>query len=112
MKSESPDLAPLLDAIGALRQEVSRLTERVAALESSNAPALAPQVPAPAMAPAAKSPEPEPLSEELVIVIGAAVAAFLGKRAHVRQIRLLGSAVWSQEGRITIQASHRLAGRN
>ena len=36
-------------------------------------------------------PAPEALSEELVLVIGAAVAAFLGKRPHIRQIRLLGS---------------------
>jgi methylmalonyl-CoA carboxyltransferase large subunit len=43
------------------------------------------------------------------MVIGAAVAAFLGKKAHVRQIRLLGSAAWSQQGRVTIQASHALS---
>jgi methylmalonyl-CoA carboxyltransferase 12S subunit len=39
-------------------------------------------------------------------VIAAAIAAFLGKKAHIRQIRLLGSAAWAQEGRVTIQASH------
>ena len=30
-------------------------------------------------------------SEELVLVISAAIAAFLGKKAHIRQIRLVGS---------------------
>jgi methylmalonyl-CoA carboxyltransferase large subunit len=43
-------------------------------------------------------------------VIGAAVAAFLGKKAHVRQVRLLGSHPWAQQGRVTIQASHQLEG--
>ena len=50
----------------------------------------------------------EGLSEELVLVISAAIAAFLGKRPHIRQIRLLGSAAWAQQGRTTIQASHAL----
>ena len=55
---------------------------------------------------AAQQPAAEPLSEELVLVISAAIAAFLGKRPHIRQIRLLGSAAWAQQGRLTIQASH------
>jgi methylmalonyl-CoA carboxyltransferase 12S subunit len=42
-------------------------------------------------------------------VIAAAVAAFLGKRAHIRQIRLVGSASWAEHGRVTIQASHALS---
>jgi len=44
----------------------------------------------------------------LVPVIGAAIAAYLGKRPHIRQIRLLRSDAWAQEGRTTIQASHAL----
>jgi methylmalonyl-CoA carboxyltransferase large subunit len=49
------------------------------------------------------------LSEELLLVISAAIAAFLGKKPHIRQIRLLGSAAWPQQGRVTIQASHALS---
>jgi len=44
-----------------------------------------------------------------VLVISAAVAAFLGKKPHIRQIRLLGSVAWAQQGRTTIQASHALS---
>ncbi len=44
------------------------------------------------------------------MVISAAVAAFLGKRPHIRQIRLLGAAAWAHQGRLTIQASHALRG--
>ena len=96
MKTDTVDLARVAETLEALRQEVARLGQRVAALERATAPA-------PAPAPAAAE-----LSEELVLVIGAAVAAFLGKRAHVRQIRLLGTAGWAQQGRLTIQASHAL----
>jgi methylmalonyl-CoA carboxyltransferase large subunit len=52
------------------------------------------------------------VSEEVVLVISAAVAAFLGKKPHIRQIRLLGSAAWAQQGRVTIQASHALSGQH
>lgn len=50
----------------------------------------------------------EELSEEILIAISAAVAAFLGERVHVRQIRLISSSAWAQQGRVSIQGSHRL----
>jgi len=99
--TDSADWARLIDAIEGFRKELVRLNERVAALEKA-APATG-SVTAPAEAPA---PAQVKLSEELVLVIGAAVAAFLGKRPHIRQIRLLGSNAWAQQGRVTIQASH------
>ena len=34
----------------------------------------------------------EEISEEILLVISAAVAAFLGERAHIRQVRLLALA--------------------
>jgi methylmalonyl-CoA carboxyltransferase large subunit len=109
MKAETVDAASVAEALGALRQELARLGERVAALEAAagvkaHPPPAPPPVPAEAPAPAA-----EGLSEELVLVISAAIAAYLGKKPHIRQIRLLGSAAWAQEGRVTIQASHALA---
>jgi methylmalonyl-CoA carboxyltransferase 12S subunit len=106
MKTDTADLVRLTQAVEALRQEVGRLGERVAALENVSGAATPATVPpaAPASASAA-----EGLSEELVLVISAAIAAFLGKKAHIRQIRLLGSAAWAQQGRATIQASHALS---
>jgi methylmalonyl-CoA carboxyltransferase large subunit len=59
--------------------------------------------------PAPPKPASEGLTEELLVVLSAAVAAFLGKKAPIRQIRLLGSAAWAQQGRVSIQASHRLS---
>jgi len=101
MKTESANWAQVVDTLEAFRQEMAQLGQRVAELEkTAGSPNLA-VAPAAAAAPAAES-----LSDELVVVIAAAVAAFLGKRAPIRQIRLLGSAAWAQQGRVTIQASH------
>lgn len=110
MNPDSNDWARLLGSIEALRREVGLLGERVSAIESALAAPVA--RPAPAHAASATGPAAEPLDEELVLAIGAAVAAFLGVRAHVRQIRLVGSAAWAQQGRATIQASHALAARH
>ncbi len=93
MATEAGDLARLVDAVEALRREVGRLSERVAALEGARAPS---------------PPAADGLSEEMVLVISAAIAAYLGKKPHIRQIRLLRSDAWAQQGRTTIQASHAL----
>jgi methylmalonyl-CoA carboxyltransferase large subunit len=48
------------------------------------------------------------ITEQEVLAISAAVAAWLGVHAHIRQIRLIRTGAWAQQGRVTIQASHRL----
>ena len=52
----------------------------------------------------------EPIPEEHLVILAAAVAAYLGKRVPLRQVRLVGHSHWSQQGRVSIQASHRLQG--
>jgi methylmalonyl-CoA carboxyltransferase large subunit len=88
----------LLQSIEVLRAEIARLGERVSTLESRLTLA----------GPKAPSAETT-VSQETVLIIAAAVAGFLGKKAPIRQIRLLGSDAWAQRGRVTIQASHKLA---
>jgi len=105
MRTESVDSARVAEALEALRQEVARLGERVAALEAAAGPST--HTTPNAQATAAKS-EAEGLSEEVLLVISAAIAAYLGKKAPIRQIRLLRSDAWAQQGRATIQASHAL----
>ncbi len=68
-----------------------------------------------AILPPAAAPAPPPPAEEiapeLVMVLGAAVAAFLGKRARIRSARLVRTApssAWAQQGRVFVQASHNL----
>jgi len=53
---------------------------------------------------------PEEITEEELLAISAAIGAFLGVRAHIRQIRLVSTSAWAQQGRVSIQASHRLQG--
>lgn len=114
MKPEATDWNRLAEALEGMRAELARLGERVAALEaaaavtpSSAQPAVAAQPDAAATAAAA---QPDGLDEEVILVISAAIAAFLGKKPHIRQIHVLRQDAWAQQGRVTIQASHRLAG--
>lgn len=96
-----------------VRREVQRLESLI---ESRNgkaaAPALAPA--ALAVQPAPKPPEPEAVEEvapETIMILTAAVAAFLGKRARIRGARLVRTApsnAWAQQGRVFVQASHNL----
>jgi methylmalonyl-CoA carboxyltransferase large subunit len=105
----APDLAQVLRE---LQAQLASLTERLERLEAR---ASATGAPAPA---SARAPEPPPapaqeisapgLSEEEVLAVSAALAAYLGVRARIRQIRLLSSSAWAQQGRVSIQASHRL----
>jgi methylmalonyl-CoA carboxyltransferase 12S subunit len=107
--------------IETLRQQLERIAARLAELEGHRAPAAAPEPgtstagsppaaesperTAPAAEPALQAPE---IPDETVAAIAAAVAAFLGERVRVRQIRLLSSPMWAQQGRVSIQASHKL----
>ncbi len=92
------------EGLKAIRQELACLGERVAALEA----AVGTKLPAPTPAAA----QVDGLSEEVILVISAAIAAFLGKKPHIRQIRLLGTHAWAQQGRLIIQATRTLASRH
>src|SRR5579862_5529282 len=90
------------ELIEGLRRQVESLTDKVARLEP---PAAAAKPEPPAVVATA-----EGITEEEILAISAAVAAYLGFRGHIRQIRLVSSRSWAQEGRVSIQASHRLHG--
>lgn len=109
MKTKPPDSIAILTELDLLRAEADRLAERMAALEA----AIQEERAAAAQAQAAQSPaEEEGLAEELVSVLSAAIAAYLGVKPHIRQIRLIDSASWAQQGRVTMQASHLLSVRH
>ena len=80
-----------LALMGEMRAEIAALTQRVNALE---------------LAAAKLAATPAPVSEEDLIAISAAVAAFLGVRARIRQVRLVHSSAWAQVGRMGTHASH------
>ena len=88
MQAQSNDPLALITE---MREEINALQRRVNALERSAAQAAA--------APAAPS-------EEDMLAIAATVAAFLGVRARIRQVRLVHSSAWAQVGRMGTHASH------
>jgi methylmalonyl-CoA carboxyltransferase large subunit len=105
------DITELRGALDDIRRSVGELTRRIERLESASAPPLkvgghtSPStVPLPSVAPPAAG----EVSDEIMLVIAAAVAAFCGERAHLRQVRLISSHAWAQQGRVSVQASHRL----
>jgi len=120
-KTKTSDLETLIRDI---RDQLAALSERVAHLETPAAPAAstevvkaappiaAPPIAAPPIAAAPAAAEapagPEAISDEELLAISAALAAYFGVRVHVRQIRLISSSAWAQQGRVSIQASHRL----
>jgi methylmalonyl-CoA carboxyltransferase 12S subunit len=103
-----------------LLARLEALEERIAKLEAARdaavsnlvtaAGVLRPAALPPPVPTAAPPPAPhEEISEEILMVIAASVAAFLGERAHVRQVRLVASEAWAQQGRVSVMASHRWA---
>lgn len=88
-------LGTLLSRLDSIDQHLAEIDKRLASVETK-------AVQAPAGPPALD------VSDELALVIAAAVAAYLGKRPRIKHIRLLGSAAWAQQGRVFIQASHGL----
>ena len=113
--SESESLRAMLqDAL----EQLAELRERVAGLEQLASLSGAESVPVARKPAAVHTPSSAAtaspvaaasgITEEELLAISAAVAAWLGVQAHIRQIRLIRSGAWAQEGRVTIQASHRL----
>ena len=91
-----------------LLQRIEQLSARVAQLERVQAAAETPVPAQPVVAAPAEPPRPAEVTEEDMVFIAAAVAAYLGVRARIRQVRLVQSSAWAQVGRATIHASHRV----
>ena len=89
-----------------LQEQIAEMSRHIEFLEQRDRAAV---TVARAAAPAVREePVPAGITEEELIAISAALGAYLGVRAHIRQIRLVSTAAWAQEGRVSIQASHRL----
>src|SRR5512138_3274780 len=108
-KATIKDVAELLERV---QEQLAALSARVEKLERTESkPAVAQEAKPvqsaakPAVQPAPAKPE---ITEEEMIAISAALAAYLGVRVRIKQIRLLSSHAWAQQGRVSIQASHRL----
>ena len=95
----------LLAVIETLRGEVRSLGARVGELEARLA---ASARPSPAPSRAEQTTAHGDITEEELLALSAAIAAFLGVRARIRNVRLVHSPTWAQVGRVHIQASHRV----
>lgn len=101
-----------------MQKELDEFRKEILNRNGRGAVAPPPEAPAPAPAPVAEAPpapeapaapEHPPVDEETAMIIAAAVAAYLGKRAAVRRIRVVGHGSgdpWAVSGRISLQASH------
>jgi methylmalonyl-CoA carboxyltransferase large subunit len=115
MASRQPDLTAALEAI---QQTLESLSTRVARLEAQLVDVYAhedeEQLPVAVvehgvhLAVEGRDEAAGEIDPDVVLAIAAAVAAHLGVRAHVKQIRLVGSQAWGRQGRVSVQASHRL----
>jgi len=82
-------------------------------IKPSPIPAIQPK-PAAATPPVVPTPKPE-ITPETLLVIAAAVTAYLGKKVRIRSAKELylheSFNTWSQQGRAVVQASHNVAQR-
>ena len=85
--SDEPSLADVLDAVRALSERVAQLEEVVSR----------------------QHPPPE-VPEDVVVAISAAVAAFFGHRAKVKQVHYRTGAAYAQQGRAVVQGQHYVHG--
>jgi methylmalonyl-CoA carboxyltransferase large subunit len=99
-----------------LQAQMAQISQRLQILEQpgpgergTNGAAVVTAQPA-AAPPVRPEPVPAAITEEELLAISAVIGAYLGVRAHIRQIRLVSTSAWAQQGRVSIQASHRLQG--
>ena len=100
-------LGELAGAVKALQARVAELSQP-AALNPATAPAAGVKT---AAAKEAVPRETGEVTPEMLVVIAAAVTAFLGKKVRIRSAKMLQSPYevvnpWSQQGRVLIHASH------
>ena len=103
----------LTNAVRGLEKQVADLKLAAPHISTARASAMA------ALAQDAVPPQhekAEAVTPEILVVIAAAVTAFLGKKVRIRSAKVLQSPYeivnpWSQQGRVFVQASHNLRSR-
>ncbi len=102
------DLTDLIQAVSERQRATElQLGELIALVKTLEA-----RLAAPALSAVAR--REDEVAPETLVVIAAAVTAFLGKKVRIRSARLLtpspreAASAWAQQGRVLIHASHRL----
>lgn len=84
MTSTPADVAALADLVEELQRRIAKLEKRLAEVEDTQGP----------------------VPIDTILAISAAVAAYLGKKATVRQIHYSHTNTWARMGRSAVHASH------
>ncbi len=105
MRNAQIEIADIAGQVDALRQKLETELAQVRAQQAELARQLASLQRTVAAPPAQPQ---EELSEEVLLVLSAAVAAYLGRNARIRTAHYVpeGTSPWAQQGRAYIQASH------
>lgn len=103
-------ITSLAENVERLQEEMAKQSKVLAELsrrvmESSRETAAAPAATQTAVA------DQKAVSPDVLVIIAAAVSAFLGKKIRIRSARMSQSPYeiinpWSQQGRVSVQASH------
>lgn len=88
VEPEGQTVAELLEAVRSLSERVAHLEAELAQRREEN-----PGVP-----------------DDVAIAISAAVAAFLGHRAKIKQMHYRTGQAWAQQGRVVVQGRHNIHG--
>ena len=83
------------ETVAELLQAVRSLSERVAHLEAELTQ---------------RREENPGVPDDVAIAISAAVAAFLGHRARIKQMHYRSGQAWAQQGRVVVQGRHNIHG--
>ena len=87
---DEPSTSDLLEAVRALSDRVEQLESELEAVRGRQS---RPGVP-----------------DDVVVAISAAVAAFLGHRARVKQVHYRTGQAWAQQGKAVVQGQHNVHG--
>jgi methylmalonyl-CoA carboxyltransferase large subunit len=87
--SAEPTTADLLAAVRTLSERVEQPETELEALRRHHEPGV---------------------PDDVVLAISAAVAAFLGHRAKVRQVHYRSGQAWAQQGKAVVQGHHNVHG--
>jgi methylmalonyl-CoA carboxyltransferase 12S subunit len=87
---ENATTAELLAAVRALAERVEQLETELEAVRRTTEPGV---------------------PDDVVLAVSAAVAAFLGHRAKVKQVHYRTGQAWAQQGRVVVQGQHNVRSR-
>jgi len=91
-------VASLTEIVDQMRQQLASQSEMLANLRPTKTPVETPA-------------HEKAVNPDVLLIIAAAVSSFLGKKIRIRSARMLQTPYeivnpWSQQGRVSVQASH------